>query len=91
MIYYMEYRQGRPKRMHTEHARDFYQVWFGNDRGQEMFDAGQTVGMPNEPSFVMFGEETAESSWFKKILMGKAQDGYVEFDSSADFFESISE
>ena len=91
MIYYMEYRQGKPKRIHAEHARDFYQVWFGNGRGQELFDIGKTVTMPGEPSFVMFGEEVAESSWFKKILMGKAQDGYVEFDDRGQFYESLAE
>ena len=91
MIYYMEFRQGKPKRMHTEHARDFYQIWFGNDRGQELLDIGKTVAMPGEPSFVMFGEETAESSWFKKILQGKAQDGYVEFDERGQCTASIVE
>lgn len=78
MIYFMEYRQSKPKRIEEDHALDFYQMWVGNDRGQELFDNGNEVTMPGEPSFIMYGMDVEESSWFKLILQGKAEDGYVD-------------
>ncbi|MHA1289355.1 MAG: hypothetical protein ACTSPB_18360 [Candidatus Thorarchaeota archaeon] len=74
----MEHRQSKPKRIKENYALDFYQMWCGNDRGQELFDTGNTVSMPGEPSFVMHGKEITESVWFKLILQGKAEDGYVD-------------
>jgi len=82
MIYYMEHRQSKPKRIRDDYALDFYQMWFGNDSGQELYDQGARRSMPGEPGFVMWGEEISENGWFKQILQGKAEDGYVEFDGT---------
>ena len=71
----MEYRKSKPKRIHTDHALDFYQMWFGNDRGLELFNDGRGVHMPHDSSFLLYGEKITESGWFKQILQGKAEDG----------------
>lgn len=77
MIYFMEHRQSKPKRIKESYALDFYQMWFGNDRGQEMFDSGTSAHMPDAYEFRLWGEEISQSVWFKMILQGKAEDGYV--------------
>lgn len=78
MIYFMEHGRSKPKRIEENYALDFYQMWFGNDRGLEMFEDGQTVAMPDNGSFLMHGKDITESVWFKLILQGKAEDGYVD-------------
>lgn len=86
MIYYMEYRQSKPKRVRSDHALDYYQMWFGNERGQEMFNDGQLVTMPQDSRIVLRGEEISESVWFKQILQGHAEDGFVQLDGTIKTF-----
>lgn len=82
MIYFMKFSNSKPKRIDERYALDFYQMWFGNDEGQYKFDRGTTVRMPGIPDFQMWGEDIVESVWFKKILTGAAEDGFVEFDGT---------
>ena len=88
MIYFMTYGDSKPKRIETEHALDFYQIWNGNDRGQEMFDHGTGAHMPDFWEFNMWGEEISESVWFKMILQGKAEDGYVDLSGVKNMLDS---
>ena len=82
MIYFMKYSNSKPKRIRTEYALDFYQVWFGNESGQKLFDNGTEKAMPNVHQFKLWGEEIVESVWFKKILVGEVEEGYVQFDGT---------
>lgn len=88
MIYFLTYKQKYTiesnyvtKRIHTNHALDFYQMWFGNEQGLDMFLRGTHVGMPNDYRFELHGEEISESGWFNKILQGKIENGYVKINA----------
>lgn len=83
MIYFMQHRGSKPKRIRTDYAQDFYQMWFGNDEGSMMFNNGDRAWMPNTArDFALWGEEMTESGWFKKILQGDVEEGYVTFDGT---------
>lgn len=80
MIYFMQYRNSKPKRIEKDHALDFYQMWFGNEDGAMKFGIGIRSYMPHiGREYLLFGEEMTESGWFKQILKGKIEDGYVSF------------
>jgi hypothetical protein len=82
MIYFMKHRHSKPKRIREDYARDFFQMWFGNDEGTMMFNNGDHAWMPqSDREFQLWGEEMTESGWFKQILNGNVEDGYVSFDN----------
>lgn len=78
----MKYRQSKPKRIKADFALDFYQIWFGNRIGQELFEQGDHKHMPDAYEFELWGENIIDSVWFKKILMGEVEEGYVVFDGT---------
>ena len=81
----MQHRNSKPKRIREDYARDFYQMWFDNDEGTMMFNNGDRAWMPqSDREFALWGEEMSESGWFKKILQGEFEDGYVTFGSTLD-------
>ena len=88
MIYFMAHRQSKPKRIKEDYALDFYQMWFGNDRGQELFNSGESAHMPDAWEFRMWGEDISQSVWFKLILQGKAEDGYVDLSDPKRMIQS---
>ena len=82
MIYFMQHNDSKPKRIREDHARDFFQMWFGNDEGMMMFNNGDKAWMPQSGrEYRLWGEEMTESGWFKQILKGKVEDGYVTFNN----------
>jgi len=82
MIYFMRYNRSKPKRIDADYALDFYQMWYGNEIGQLKYAEGMEVNMPDMPNFTLWGEDIPSSVWFKKILNGEVEDGYVQFDGT---------
>ena len=80
MIYFAVIGSKKPQRIDEQHAHDFYQMWFGNERGQERFDNGEFSPCPDWPSLVIYGEDIKEASVFKKILVGEVPDGMFDID-----------
>lgn len=80
MIYYVQIGNKLPQRIPEEHAHDFYQMWFGNELGQERFDDGTHVTCPNYPQMWMWGEEGTDAVVFKKVLTGDVADGLFDID-----------
>jgi len=82
MIYFMQHRDSKPKRIREDYALDFFQMWFGNDEGEMMFNNGDKAWMPqSNREYRLWGETMTESEWFKKILKGQIEDGYVSFNN----------
>lgn len=75
MIYFAQFRNKLPQRIPEEHAHDFYQMWFGNERGQMYFDEGEDKACPNFPQLNIWGEDITEAVAFKKILTGDVAEG----------------
>lgn len=78
MIYVVQFRNKKPQRIDERHAYDFYQVWFGNERGQMYYDEGERKVCPQYPQLSLWGEDITEAGWFKKILVGEADDGMFD-------------
>ena len=78
MIYFAHFRNTLPKRLSEEHAHDFYQMWFGNERGQMYFDEGERKVCPEFPQLCIWGEDITEAVAFKKVLNGDIADGMFE-------------
>jgi len=86
MIYFMEPKNGKPKRIREDWARDFYQLWFGNNDGEMMFGRGERSYMPQSgKQYLILGEDITESEWFKRILQGKYEDGWISFHEVSNF------
>ena len=78
----MQHRNSKPKRILENYALDFFQMWFGNDEGEMMFNNGDKAWMPqSNREYRLWGEAMTESEWFKKILKGDVENGYVSFNN----------
>jgi hypothetical protein len=80
MIYFAHFRNKLPQRLAEDHAHDFYQMWFGNERGQEYFEEGTTKNCPDYPQLSIWGEDMPEAGVFKKILNGEVAEGIFDID-----------